>query len=107
MRSKEPTREEAKPRRPKSIPGPVPTLAELAATTPWITIFCATRDCHHRAAMRVSDVIARFGAEASSNVLRHCCRCTECGQRGASIRLPSWVNSQVGASPFPGERSGR
>jgi hypothetical protein len=30
--------------------------------------------------------------------------CPRCGTLGASIRLPSWVDSSAGMAPFPGAR---
>jgi hypothetical protein len=105
MRSRKPTREEAKPRRTKSRPGPIPTLGELARQASWVHVYCEARDCHHTAPLRLETVIARYGDRASSDVLRSKTRCTLCGAIGATIRLPSWVDSASGHAPFPGDRS--
>ena len=43
VRSRELSREEAKPRRPKSIPGPIPTLGELATQASWVWVYCEAR----------------------------------------------------------------
>src|SRR5258708_21471744 len=101
MRGGEPSGEEAKPKRPNRLPGPVPTLGDLAGQTSWLWIHCEARDCHHRAPMELAGVVARFGDSTTSNVLRERARCSLCGARGASLRLPSWVNSVTGAAPFP------
>ena len=101
MRGRRLSREEAKPTRTKSRPGPIPTLGELARQALWVHVYCEARDCHHRSPMRLADVIARFGENASSDVLRTKTRSVACGALGATIRLPSWVNSEVGIAPFP------
>jgi hypothetical protein len=105
MRARGPNREEAKPRRAKSRPGPIPTLGDLAAQTSWLWVYCEARDCHHRAPLKLCDAIARFGAEASSDVLRQRARCTKCALNGATLRLPSWVDSTAGHAPFPESKS--
>ena len=91
--------------RAKSRPGPIPTLGELARQASWVHVYCEVRDCHHSAPMRLADVIARFGEGASSDVLRIKTRCTAGGALGATIRLPSWVDSTTGHAPFPGSES--
>src|SRR5262249_41428731 len=101
MRSRKPTREEAKPRRAKSRPGPIPTLGELAGQASWVHVYCEARGCHHSAPLKLADAIARFGEQASSDVLRTRIRCTACGAIGATIRLPSWVDATTGHAPFP------
>ena len=101
MRSREPTREEAKPRRPKSRPGPIPTLGDLAAQISWVWLYCEGLDCRHKAPLRLADPIAQFGGEVTSNILRERTRCTSCGRRGATLRLPSWIGSGAGYARFP------
>src|SRR5688572_17540433 len=90
-------------RRPKASPGRIPTIGELLGETSWVWAYCAAGDCHHRAPLRLAEAVARFGADASSDVLRQRARCQACGRLGATLRHPSWVNSLVGTAPFPGE----
>jgi hypothetical protein len=105
MRTRPLSREEAKPRRPKSRPGPTPTLGQIAAQSSWVWMYCEARDCHHCAPLKLADAIARYGPDASSNVLRQRSRCTKCGAIGATLRLPSWVDSTTGDAPFPKARA--
>ena len=93
MRARSPSREHAKPRRTKSCPGPIPTLGGLVREASWVHVYCEARDCHHSAPLRLGEVIARYGEDASSDVLRAKTRCLACGAIGATIRLPSWVDS--------------
>ena len=104
MRGRKPSREEAKPRRAKSRPGPIPTLGELSRQASWVHVYCEARGCHHSAPLRLGEVIARYGEDAGSDVLRTKTRCTACGAIGATIRLPSWVDSTTGHAPFPSDR---
>jgi hypothetical protein len=97
------TRETAEPRRPKSPPGPAPTLGETALQASWLWVYCETRGCHHRAPLRLAPLVARFGRDATNGRFKHLLTCTRCGAHDASFRLPSWVNSEVGMAPFPGE----
>ena len=76
MRSRRPSREEAKPIRPKSRLGLVPTLGRLAAQTAWLWVYCAARDCHHSAPLKLADVIARYAENTCSDLLRNKTRCT-------------------------------
>jgi hypothetical protein len=105
MRGHEPSREEAKPKRAKRPPGPVPTLGDLASQTSWVWFHCVARDCHHRAAMRLAGIVTRFGDRMTSTSLCARARCSHCGALGATMRLPSWVNSVTGTAPFPGSES--
>ena len=51
--------------------------------------------------MGLAAAVIRWGAEASSNVLRERARCTRCGSLGATLQHPSWGNMQTGFVPFP------
>jgi hypothetical protein len=53
------------------------------------------------APMALAPAIIRWGADASSNVLRQRMRCTACGSLGATLQHPSRVDSIVGLAPFP------
>jgi hypothetical protein len=101
MRGHTPSRETAPSRRPKSPPGPIPTLGQLAAQTSWVWVHCEARDCHHRSPLKLAEPIARYGEDMTSDVLRLKTRCSNCGTRGATLRLPSWVDSTTGHAPFP------
>ena len=104
MRSRKPSREEAKPRRPKSRLGPIPTLGELAGQAAWVHVYCEATGCHHSAPLKLAGVIERYGEGTSSDVLRQRARCSICGTIGATIRLPSWVDSATGTAPFPASK---
>jgi hypothetical protein len=103
MRGREPTREEAKPKRPKSRPGPAPTLGQTAAHATWFWVYCEARGCHHSAPLKLAPPIARFGEDATNDRFQPLLRCSKCSAHNTSFRLPSWVNSAVGMAPFPGE----
>jgi hypothetical protein len=47
-----------------------PTLGELARQASRVHIYCEARGCHHSAPLRLGEVIARYGDDASSDVLR-------------------------------------
>jgi hypothetical protein len=70
-------------------------------TESWVWMYWEACDCHHSAPLKLADAIARYGADASSNVLRQRSRCTKCGAIGATLRLPSWVDSTTSHAPFP------
>ena len=77
----------------------VPTLGELAANGPdWFWLTC--NRCLHIVAMRYAPLIARLGADRSSNVLRKNAACGKCGHRSASITRPAWERG--GYPEFPG-----
>jgi hypothetical protein len=64
-----------------------------------VHVYCKARDCHHSAPLKLADAIARYGEQAAtSSALRPGARC---GAIGATIRLPSWVDSTTGHAPFP------
>jgi hypothetical protein len=48
--------------------------------------------------------VIRWGAGASSDVLRWRARCTACGNKGATIQHPGWAGEHIGFMPFPVER---
>ena len=85
--------------------GPVPTLAQLRSSSCWVWVCCAEFGCYHAFAMGVRPAIIRWGADASSDLLRQRARCSSCGHLGASLRHPSWSGDVHGGdSLFPAER---
>jgi len=44
----------------------------------------------------------RWGADASSDMLRRSARCTRCGRKGATIQLPGWGALQTLCRRGPG-----
>jgi hypothetical protein len=45
-------------------------------------------------------LIARMGADTSSDKLRRCARYTVCGNKGATLQHRGWVDSVIGFQPF-------
>jgi hypothetical protein len=56
--------------------------------------------CCHRRPLALAPYTIRWGMKASSNKLRRSLHCI-CGRKGATIQGPGWVNSIIGAEPFP------
>ena len=56
---------------------------------------------HPGTPMALAPLIIRLGADASSEVLRRCARCTICGHKGATLKHPGWKNGEVEQEPFP------
>lgn len=44
------------------------------------------RSVTHHAPVALAPLVLRWGANASSNKLRHCARCTVCGHKGATLQ---------------------
>jgi hypothetical protein len=86
-------------RRYKSKPGPRATLGDLQWATPWVWLWCER--CHHRSPLACAVVVIRWGAGASSDVLRERARCMACGNKGATLQRPSWEGERLGFQPFP------
>jgi hypothetical protein len=55
----------------------------------------------HSAPVAFAAAVIRWGAAASSDVLRQRARCTACGGRGATLQHPSWAGETIGFLPFP------
>jgi hypothetical protein len=51
--------------------------------------------------------IIRWGADASSDLLRRSARCTECGGEGATIQIPVWGGLQTPVRGWPAESHGQ
>jgi hypothetical protein len=81
---------------------PVPTLGELNRYEPhWVWWWCPK--CHREVAVPLAPFIIRWGANASSDLLRKNPRCTKCGQRGGLLQMPSIHTSDTPYLPFPVE----
>ena len=78
------------------------TLGDLHHATPWLWLHCEA--CRHYSPLACAIPVIRWGASASSDVLRLRARCTACGHKGATLQLPSWVGADVGMMPFPVRR---
>ena len=52
----------------KRAPGPRPTLGDLHRATPWLWLYC--EKCLHHAPLACAVPVIRWGADASSDVLR-------------------------------------
>lgn len=87
----------------RQSPGPRPTLAELQRSHCWTWVYCGK--CLHHAPMAFVPLIIRWGAEASSDRLRQCARCTKCGHKGATLQHPGWAGTHIGFQPFPSPAS--
>jgi hypothetical protein len=86
----------------KSRAGPLPTLGELQRAHPWTWLYCER--CQHHAPFAFAAAVIRWGANASSDVLRQRARCTVCGSKGATLQHPSWGGNTIGFAPFPTEQ---
>jgi hypothetical protein len=64
--------------RPRSSPPPVPTLGQLLHQPYWLWLRCDA--CDHRVAVALAPFVIRWGADASSDVLRTQTRFTVCGR---------------------------
>ncbi|MGO9399877.1 MAG: hypothetical protein ACLP19_18835 [Xanthobacteraceae bacterium] len=76
------------------------TLGDLHSATSWL--HC--KKCQHYAPLACAVPVIRWGADASSDKLRQCARCTACGSKGATIQHPGWGGADIGFLPFPVRR---
>ena len=77
------------------------TLADLRKRTAWTWVYCER--CLHHSPVAFVPLMIRWGADASSDKLRRCARCTLCGHKGATLQHPGWVDTVVGFQPFPAD----
>jgi hypothetical protein len=78
------------------------TVGDLHRATPWVWVNC--EKCPHHAPLACAVPVIRWGANASSDKLRQCARCTACGHKGATIQHPGWGGADIGFLPFPTTR---
>ena len=74
---------------------PRPTLEQLRQAAPWLWVWCRNCHCRHKAPMALTPLIIRWGATASSDVLRRSARCTRCGEKGADLQHPGAKSSDI------------
>jgi hypothetical protein len=101
-RRRDPHEDPQPPRRGRDAPAA--TLGQIHTEPYRFWIYCGSGACMHCTPVALAQFVIRYGAEASSDVLRRCARCSKCGHKGATLRRPSWINSYVGIAPFPTER---
>jgi hypothetical protein len=80
---------------------PDATLGQLHRSQCWWWIYCGSGTCSHCAPIALAPFVIRWGADASSDVLRRAGRCMVCGHKGATLRFPTWRNHNDGVAPFP------
>ena len=73
-------------------PGPRPTLGALQRASKWVWVCC--EKCQHHAPLALAAPVIRWGANASSDVLRRRARCTACGHKGATLQHPGWAGAR-------------
>ena len=79
-----------------------PTLGQLNTNPHWLWLYCRNYgQCHHSAPAAIAPYVIRWGADASSDLLRTRARCTKCGSIGADLRHASWQDMAIGYVPFP------
>jgi hypothetical protein len=83
-------------------PGPISTLGQIRRQTCWPWLYC--RACGRGAPVALAPFIIRWGAHASSDILRRSGRCGDCGGKGVTLMNPSWQDMQTGLSPVPIDR---
>lgn len=85
---------------PKRDVGPPPTLAQIQRDSCWVWLVC--NGCGHFQPATLVPFMIRWGADASSDVLRRSARCRRCGIKGAVLQHPSWTGSVTGFQTFAG-----
>lgn len=80
------------------------SLGDVQRTTPWTWAYCERQSCGRGVPLAIAPYVIRWGADASSDLLRKNLTCEKCGWRGASLKHPSWKGTQIGFQPFPVER---
>jgi hypothetical protein len=89
---------------PNRAPQP-PTLGQLHAEAPrWVWLHCRGTGCYHKRPAALAPFVIRWGADASSNLLRENLVCKACGYKGADLYHPPWGDSATGWQPFPSGR---
>ena len=72
----------------------------------WFHLYCLGTGCHHRGAILMIDLRAKWPGVDDMTLLarvRRLARCTACGRLGAQTMHPSWGGSNVGWAKYPGD----
>jgi hypothetical protein len=73
-------------------------LGDLDRATPWLWLHC--EKCQHYAPLACAVPVVRWGADASSDVLRERALHRLRGAKGATIQHPGWAGEHIGFLPF-------
>lgn len=84
-------------------PDATTTLRDILKDGGWAILNCDNPACGRRVASRLPAFIAKYGPDASTNVVRANAVCTVCGTRGCTMTAPSWDGADKGWAEFPGE----
>lgn len=76
------------------------TLGGARQHAEYVWLHCEVPGCGHHAAVPLAPLIIRWGPSAPWARMRLGFRCTRCGGRETSTRLPSWGGEDVGWSPI-------
>lgn len=80
-------------------PGRRSTLGGARKHAEWVWVYCERIGCRHSAAVPLAPLIIRWGPDAPWDYLRRFFRCTRCGFKKTTTRLPSWGGAHIGFSP--------
>jgi hypothetical protein len=90
----------------REAPPPLPSIGQLRKGQCGIWAHCHNIECGHTVPRALAPLIIRWGASASSDLIRRSLRCGKCGRKGATLTIPSWVDMRIGQAPFPVEQMG-
>ena len=86
-------------------PGPIPTMGQIHRAAPhWCWIYCDNAFCERicrPTAIALAPYVIRWGANASSNVLRRSARCTKCGHKGGRLIIATDDHRHDRYAAFP------
>jgi hypothetical protein len=86
-------------------PGPIPSIGELQKGPPhWCWIYCRNAFCERVSrgtAIALAPYVIRWGASASSDMLRRCARCIGCGHKGAALQVMQDDHARDNYATFP------
>jgi hypothetical protein len=76
---------------------PIPTLGKIQqdALDKWVWASCAGYGCNHHAPLALAPFVIRWGPNASSDALRRCAHCSKFDHKGATLRCPSYIDSEI------------
>lgn len=87
-------------------PGPIATLGELHRWPPhWLWAYCGNHLCkrsYRATPLALAPYVIRWGANASSDMLRRSARCTVCGHKGARLIVAPDDPDRDNYAVFPG-----